>query len=318
MEKHKWITSVFSSLLFRSSITLGFTVGITVNSGEALAEHVTNKSDVRKNLETNNWTVIYSEEFGTDDWVQLTLALTADAFGCSGGCTSAFIQGFGYQSYNTIVQELGRKSPDLVNSFRSAMTKTDFGSLLASALKNGRIESRNLPGVRFELGKATYNRKECKTIWGVRVCIPLPNSHQPYVRVKFLVGSPPVPPNQSICFDVSSRQGWQYFDLPKSVNRVTGITGSWSVDDRNYSRVGASGHTGEAANRLAPYNQYKYAQNYPFGILFVDIPTDSYGFIPVTNPQTLPRSINRTAMRINDADNALGDNAGSLKVCFGN
>jgi hypothetical protein len=124
-----------------------------------------------------------------------------------------------------------------------------------------------------------------------------------------------LPPTQPVCFTVSSQQGWQYFNLPRSFSRISSIEGSWSVDDRAYSPVGASGHTGEAADRLAPYNQYKYNQDYPFGALFVDIP--NYGYIWVQNPQQLPQIINSTAMRINDADNALGDNAGSLRVCFG-
>jgi len=158
----------------------------------ALARHVTNKWDVRSNLESDNWTVLYSEEFGTDDWVKLTATLTADALGCAGGCTSAFIQSFGYQSYDTILRELQQKSPNLVNSFRSAIKKTDFGSLLASAIRNGRVESRNLPGVRLDVGKGTYNRQECERILGRDRCVPLPNSHQPYVRVKFLAGQPPI------------------------------------------------------------------------------------------------------------------------------
>lgn len=119
----------------------------------------------------------------------------------------------------------------------------------------------------------------------------------------------------SACFNVSSRQGWQYFNFPTTFTRITSIEGSWSVDSRSYASVGAYGHTGESANRLAPYNQYKYDQKYPFGRLLVDIP--NYGYISIDHPQTLPRGINSTAMRINDQDNALEDNAGSLRVCFG-
>jgi hypothetical protein len=128
--------------------------------------------------------------------------------------------------------------------------------------------------------------------------------------------SPAPPPDNNACFTVSAQQGWQYFNLPGSFKRITSIEGSWSVDDRSYARVGAYGHTGDASNRLAPYNQYKYDQNYPFGALLVNIP--NYGYFWVENPQQLPRSINFTAMRINDGDNALGDNGGSLRVCFGN
>lgn len=167
---------------------LGCYIGTAISPEAAFARHVTNKWDVRRSLEADNWTVLYSEEFGTDDWLKLTATLTADAFGCAGGCTSSFVQSFGYQSYDTIQREIGRKSPGLVGSFRSAMSKTAFGSLLASAIRNGRVESRNLPGVRLSIGKATYNRRECTRIFGRDRCISLPNSHQPYVRVKFLAG----------------------------------------------------------------------------------------------------------------------------------
>lgn len=169
---------------------LGFCMGTAIISPEvALARHVAiNKWDVRGHLEADNWTVLYSEEFGTDNWVKLTATLSADALGCARACTSAFIKSFGYQSYDIILGEISRKSPNLVGSFGSAMSKTAFGSLLVSAIRNGRVESRNLPGVRLDVGKVTYNRKECTRILGRDRCVPLPNSHQPYVRVKFLAG----------------------------------------------------------------------------------------------------------------------------------
>ncbi|MEG4803524.1 phospholipase A2 [Microcoleus sp. ARI1-B5] len=125
--------------------------------------------------------------------------------------------------------------------------------------------------------------------------------------------------NQPACYNVDSRQGWQYVNFPRSYSRVVSVSGSWSVDARSYSGVGPSGHSGESASRLEPYNQYKYDKNTPFGGLLVDIPTDGYGYFWVrSGSQSLPKPISRTAMRINDADNALGDNAGTLQVCFGN
>jgi hypothetical protein len=124
---------------------------------------------------------------------------------------------------------------------------------------------------------------------------------------------------QPLCYNVDSRNGWQYIDLPRSVRRVVSVGGSWSVDARNYSGVGPEGHSGDAARRLEPYNQYKYDQGIPFGGLLVDIPTDGNGYVWVrSGSQTLPKQISRTALRINDADKALGDNAGSLQVCFDN
>lgn len=116
------------------------------------------------------------------------------------------------------------------------------------------------------------------------------------------------------CFSVDSKQGWQYFNLNGSYTRVTSVSGGWSVDARSYGQVSAGGHSEPG---LEPYNQYKYDQGMPFGALFVDIPTDGHGYVWVSGSQQLPKSITRTAMRINDADSALGDNAGALNVCFG-
>ncbi len=122
------------------------------------------------------------------------------------------------------------------------------------------------------------------------------------------------------CFVVNSRRGWQYFRLPQSFTRVVSVNGRWSVDDRNYARVGPNGHLGEAANRLQPYSQYKYDSQLPFGTLLVEIPTGAFApiYASINGPMKLPsRSENSIGLRINDADDALGDNGGSLSVCFG-
>ena len=152
---------------------LGFWMGTAIVPEIALAQKTyssTDKLDVRGKLEADNWTVLYAEEFSKDDWVKLTAALAADALGCSGGCNSAFITSFGYQSYDTILRQLGQKSPNLVGSFSTTISKTNFGSLLASAIKNGRVESINLPGVRLEVGNATYSRNDkCRMYSGLQV-----------------------------------------------------------------------------------------------------------------------------------------------------
>jgi hypothetical protein len=121
---------------------------------------------------------------------------------------------------------------------------------------------------------------------------------------------------QPVCYDVDSKRGWQHFNLPGSFTKVTRISGGWSVDTRNYSPVGASGHSGSDATALEPYNQYKYDQKLPFGALIVDIPSSGYIWVP--KPQQLLKPITETTMRINDSDNSLGDNSGSMQVCFGN
>jgi pimeloyl-ACP methyl ester carboxylesterase len=125
-------------------------------------------------------------------------------------------------------------------------------------------------------------------------------------------------PESNGCVSVDSKLGWQHFNLPGNFTKVASISGGWSVDTRSYAPVGAAGHTGNDAELLEPYKQYKYDQNFPFGALIVDIPTDGHGYIWVQEPQQLPKPISETTIRINDADNALGDNEGNLQVCFGN
>lgn len=145
------------------------------------------------------------------------------------------------------------------------------------------------------------------------------NSSRPYTIINN--GAPNLPtPNpplqQSDCYEVDSRKGWQYFTVAGQFTHVVSITGSWSVDYRNYRRIGPEGHSGEAAKRLEPYNQYKYTESYPFGVLLVGVPGDWETVVPRPN-WPLPKAVSqRVMMRINDADNALGDNAGSLLVCF--
>lgn len=118
------------------------------------------------------------------------------------------------------------------------------------------------------------------------------------------------------CVFVNSRTAWQRFNLPRAFTKVTSISGGWSVDAKNYAPVGASGHTGRDAELLAPYNQYKFDQRFPFGVLLM---SSGQGIVWVQSPNSFSSaSFNAVDMRINDADNALGDNGGSLQVCFSN
>jgi hypothetical protein len=74
------------------------------------------------------------------------------------------------------------------------------------------------------------------------------------------------------------------------------------------------GHTGRDAEALSLYNQAKFDQRFPFGALLM---SDSQGVMWIQGPTTFSAPLNGINMRINDADKSLGDNGGSLKVCFG-
>lgn len=139
-------------------------------------------------------------------------------------------------------------------------------------------------------------------------------------------GNRPVPSNPetenpttvqpSPCFNVDSRAGWQSIVVPQGYYRIAGVSGGWSVDANNYALVGAEGHTGSAAEALAPFSQYKFVNWAPFGALILE--DDSQIAAVNVGSEVIPPSGSRTVkFRINDNDQALGDNQGSLQVCFG-
>ncbi|WP_299004274.1 hypothetical protein [uncultured Shewanella sp.] len=112
--------------------------------------------------------------------------------------------------------------------------------------------------------------------------------------------------------DVNALHDWQTVEFASPVNSITSITGGWSVDTYHYSSVGASGHTGQAARSLAPWNHYKYDRKYPFGALLVDI--EGMGHMDVKGPMMFEEPVTSIRIRINDI--ALGDNKGILTVTF--
>jgi len=118
------------------------------------------------------------------------------------------------------------------------------------------------------------------------------------------------------CFNVDSRTGWQSVTVPQGYYRIADITGGWTVDANNYVRVGAEGHTGYAGEALAPFSQYKFVNGASFGALILE--DDSQIAAVNVGSEVIPPSGTRTVkFRINDNDQALGDNQGSLQVCFG-
>jgi hypothetical protein len=131
----------------------------------------------------------------------------------------------------------------------------------------------------------------------------------------------PVEPvvEEKTCFSVDSRKGWQTVKANNIVAAINYIEGGWSVDTRSYSMVSYQGHQGADAERLAPFNAYKYNQSFPFGALLMELPS---GEVIWANQLAAPLSSSifpagsTFRFRINDADEALGDNGGSLKGCL--
>jgi Ricin-type beta-trefoil lectin domain len=119
---------------------------------------------------------------------------------------------------------------------------------------------------------------------------------------------------REVCAEVDARAGWKTYELAPgtSLVGVSSVSGTWSVDDKNYPRVGPEGYLNPNLNE-----QYKYDRKYPFGALLMVDP--GQGYTQIKGSQMLPKPItDRITLRINDSDSSLGDNGGTLTVCFGN
>ena len=113
------------------------------------------------------------------------------------------------------------------------------------------------------------------------------------------------------CVKVIARTGWQQFRLRRAVMRVASIAGGWTVDKARYRPVRAAGHTGSAAQQLAPYNGYKFDKAYAFGALLIEHKGRA---VHINAGRRLPARAKLVSLRINDT--GLGDNSGFLDVCF--
>ena len=111
---------------------------------------------------------------------------------------------------------------------------------------------------------------------------------------------------------VSSKSGWHVFHFAKPVQYIVAIFGGWSVDKKNYTKVGPHGHFGSSARRLAPYSHYKFDTRLPFGALLLKIPGRGHRW--VNGPLKLERRTTVIWLRINDR--AFVDNQGTLNVSF--
>ncbi|MGJ8616516.1 MAG: hypothetical protein ACSHWS_06715 [Sulfitobacter sp.] len=136
-----------------------------------------------------------------------------------------------------------------------------------------------------------------------------------------------------LCYLVDSRRGWQRIDTSALSSPTTFAFGpenwrlqrdmgigpmpGWTVDAAKYDRVGPSGHSGFAAEELAPFNAYKFDQKWPFGALIMRTEQgDRYHVKTSATAKSLSEHTRYLDMRINDGDNALGDNAGEVMVCI--
>jgi hypothetical protein len=120
-----------------------------------------------------------------------------------------------------------------------------------------------------------------------------------------------------LLFSIDSTRGWLDTTIDVHESQILIIEykgGLWSVDFRNYSGVDANGYINENDLSLRNWMQYKYFPKAPFGALIGAIGDKTKPFtIGSEYINTRPEN-GRLYLRINDSDEALGDNKGSIEV----
>ncbi|WP_010138849.1 hypothetical protein [Oceanicola sp. S124] len=122
------------------------------------------------------------------------------------------------------------------------------------------------------------------------------------------------------CFLISSRKGWQRVELldePIAFDFRTGSRDRWTVDAARYDPVTYMGHGAADEAALAPYAQYKYRRDLPFGRMLARAdggPALDVGSDPSYDEAQRVLSALNLDFRINDT--GLGDNQGSVEVCI--
>lgn len=192
---------IFKSLKISSivlCISTGTIIGLAAFPSEVSAYHVTNKRDIRESLE-DGWIVVYSEEFSHAEYLRLAAAIGADAAGGYGGFTSAYFETFIQRSLQRVVNEAERNAPGIARELINNLSVDRLTSAIGASFDGRRIEL-SITGVRFQVGRATYNRQECLDtgIFGTR-CVDTPNTYQPYIRFQVPTNSqePNNPPPQN-------------------------------------------------------------------------------------------------------------------------
>jgi len=118
-------------------------------------------------------------------------------------------------------------------------------------------------------------------------------------------------------FTISSTTGWQQ----SSVNLTAGeaytlayVSGSWTVDFRNFPRVGPAGYSSQVDSQI--YQGCKYLASSNYAVLLGSVGSSPAFAIGKGGTFTAPAS-GRLSLRINDGDACLGDNAGSVTMKIG-
>ena len=136
-----------------------------------------------------------------------------------------------------------------------------------------------------------------------------------FFRVDTVVGKVEMQePLHQFCVNVDALHGWHEFEFPQPYGHVTYLGGSWSVDADVLFPVGPEGYE-ELWESGLEFPGLRFTDSAPTGALLIE--DQERGIVWFQRPKCLANSQHRVRMRINEIDEDLFDNHGSLTVCFG-
>ncbi|GAB4541261.1 MAG: hypothetical protein Tsb0014_33020 [Pleurocapsa sp.] len=218
----KQTIKIFQSLALACTICIS-----SVNIANA---QDSNRESVRASVSRGNWYLVWGETVNEAEYLKLSAAIAASV-ACE--CTSP-IQGYFDDYYSRTVAKVKRNAPEVGQRILEDMISQAFDN-------PGSI--RSYRGVEVAAGIATYNRwkrvvydepytYKCKWkgplgTWTWGVCngmkrkeknVPLPNWHQPYIKLRFTSQK-----NISTNNSSSSSSGARRFHVKNSCDRTVAI-----------------------------------------------------------------------------------------------
>lgn len=141
--------------------------------------HKTNKWEIRHNLEKDGWWVAYGKEIGYQEYAEFSGAVATSVATDNPGPAMAYLKGLVVESIRVLAENAGREFGDRLRG----VAERELVAVFNDAMRHGRVRTIRIPGAEVQLGMATYNRSESG--------VPLPNTFQPYMRMRLVFDSGP-------------------------------------------------------------------------------------------------------------------------------
>jgi hypothetical protein len=187
--------------------------------------HETNRPEVHRSLEEGGWWVAYGKDIGGQQYVEFTAAIAASVAAHNPEPAMGYLTALIDQSIATLEKNAGKEFGNQL----LRLAKQQIVDAISNALSGGRPRTIRLAGIDVQAGVATINHKESG--------IPLPNSFEPYIRVRLRTGTDnssqatgtgkPRPGFETGVVDVRNNYGGDVKLLVFHADAPTRVFGSW-------------------------------------------------------------------------------------------